>query len=56
MVDGTVEVKDVTNGSDFGFDAEIAQHMFDKYRKWIPGKVRGQIAPVTTEYQMKVAF
>ena len=56
MVDGTVEVKDVTNGSDFGFDAEIAQHMFDKYKKWIPGKVRGQIAPVTTEYQMKVAF
>jgi hypothetical protein len=55
-VDGSVEVIEVTNGSDFGFDNEIARHMFDKYKKWIPGKVRGQIAPVTTEYQMKVTF
>jgi len=56
-VDGTVKVLEVANGNDFGFDVEIASHMFSTYNKrWIPGKIRGQLAPVTSEYQMKVSF
>jgi hypothetical protein len=48
---------EVANGSDFGFDVDIANHMFSTYNKmWIPGKIRGQVATVTSEYQMKVTF
>lgn len=55
--DGSVDVAEVLHGSDFGFDVEIANHMFDTYNKrWVPGKIRGQVSPVTSEYQMKVTF
>lgn len=57
LADGSIEVTEVLHGSDFGFDAELAGHMFQSYKKrWIPGKIRGQVSPVTSEYQMKIAF
>ena len=54
---GGVDIGEITNGANYGFNKTAAQKMLSNYKNnWIPALLRGQTSPSKVKYTVYVKF
>ncbi len=55
--DGTADVGEIANGTNYGFDKTAAKKMVSNYKnKWMPALLKGQIRKSKVIYTVKIKF